>query len=425
MTREAFTRALYQGLGRTIAYAHTHDVTGFADLILDACLYNPIYDRQTGVDRAPYLAELIALSGAETYLRSSILAALADPGEEMDEELLFDLGLCFAQGGDVAARQALLARFLDNVSSGELTGYSQMIALDGDEGLRLAVEQIGAALLRAVEFDYTWLISRLLTDLDTAFADEPLVLNDPRVVACREATRLSPAKQAASERRQALRDSLPTLSYEELQGALTGNELPPSSLRRWAEHTTEDALRRAADALLASTEPNLLRRLLMIFDVRDFPDGHAPLLPLLDSAEPTLAFRAAHALARFRHPELRAQAERLIAHPDTLELGLILLVGNHEPGDYALLAALTAQYADDDDQLHAIVWRTHELFSLAPSPAATELLRELYELGPCAQCRRHVVEHLLALGALPTELAEECRFDASERVQALVGGQVA
>jgi hypothetical protein len=62
----------------------------------------------------------------------------------------------------------------------------------------------------------------------------------------------------------------------------------------------------------------MLRRLLTIFEVRDFPDGHAPLLPLLDSAEPTVAFRAAHALARFRHPELRAQAERLIAQPDTL-----------------------------------------------------------------------------------------------------------
>lgn len=400
-------------------------MTSFADLILDACLYNPIYDRQTGVDHASYLAELISFSGAEMHLRSSILAALADPGEEMDEELLFDLGLCFAQGGDVAARQALLARFLDNVSSGELTGYSQLIALDGDEGLRFAVEQIGAVLQRTVDFDDTWLLRRLLADLDKAFADEPLVLNDPRVVACREASRLASAEQAARERRQALRDSLPTLSYEELWGAVTGNELPPSGLRRWAEHATEGALRRAADALIASTETNVLRRLLTIFDVRDFPDGHAPLLPLLDSAEPHVAFRAAHAVARFRHAELRAQAERLIAQPDTLDLGLILLVGNHEPGDYLLLAALTAQYADDDDQLHAIVWRTHELFSLAPSPAAAALLQELYELGPCAQCRELVVEHLLALGALPTGLAEECRFDASEKVRALVGGHAA
>ena len=122
LPREQFARALYQGLGRPILYARTHDAAPFADLLLEACLVNPVYDRQTGVNRAAYLAELIAATGNAAFFRARILAALSDPDEEMDEELLFDLALHFAQGGDTAARRAMVARFLDNLSSGEPSG---------------------------------------------------------------------------------------------------------------------------------------------------------------------------------------------------------------------------------------------------------------------------------------------------------------
>jgi len=47
-------------------------------------------------------------------------------------------------------------------------------------------------------------------------------------------------------------------------------------------------------------------------------------------------------------------------------------------------------------------------------------LLTLYERGPCAQCRLKVVTHLVNLGALPAQLAEECRFDANADVRALV-----
>lgn len=429
LTREQFARALYQGLGRPILFARTHHATPFADLILDACLYNPIHDRQTGVDRAPYLVELMAATGNAAFFRARILAALADPTEEMDEELLFGLALHFAEGGDTAARRAMVTRFLDNLSSGEPTGADQLVALDGDAGLRWVAEQIGAALARGITFDESWPPWRLLDDLDKAFADDPAVLNDPRIVAFREAVRGDSDWQAervsGRERRRQLREEVATLSYPELRRAVESRQHSLIVVRRWAEQASEAMLRQAADDLLAIADPGLLWRLLAIFDVRDFPDGHAPLLPLLDHPEPLVARRAAHALARFRHPELRARAERLLAAADRLEPGLILLVGNHEPGDYALIADLVRRHADDDDALHAIAWWAHELFTRAPSPEAVELLLELYERGPCASCRKYVVEHLLALDALPAELAEECRFDANEDVRALVVGAAA
>lgn len=216
MTREQFARALYQGLGRPILYAHTHHTAPFADQIIQACLYNRIYDRQTDGGRAPYLTELLAATGNESSFRTPILAALADPDEDMDEELLFDLALHFARGGDAAARHAMLARFLDNVSSGDATGAHQIAELDGPTGLCFVVEQIGAALGRAVDFSDSWMPQDLLDDLETAFADQPAALSDARVSAFRSATLRTPAEQTAREeereRRRQLRAQLGELS---------------------------------------------------------------------------------------------------------------------------------------------------------------------------------------------------------------------
>jgi hypothetical protein len=119
--------------------------------------------------------------------------------------------------------------------------------------------------------------------------------------------------------------------------------------------------------LLAKTRPWLLQHLLFIFSERDFPDGHAPLLPLLEHVEPLIVFRTHLALGRFRHPDLRARALALLAHADTFEEGLILLVGNYEPGDYALLAAL-AEAQTDEEALHPLGWRAHELFARVLHP---------------------------------------------------------
>jgi hypothetical protein len=208
------------------------------------------------------------------------------------------------------------------------------------------------------------------------------------------------------------------LSYSELKAALEAKLLSVTSLTRWGQRAGDAELRQAANDLLAAPV-KFQERLLLLFDKRDFPGGHAPLLPFLDAPEHLLRLRAANALSRFCHPVLRARALELLAHGDTLEYGLALLVGNYAPGDYAMLAARLREPLDDE-ALHAFGFRVHEMFARNPAPEAAELLLSLYEQGPCAQCREKFVADLIALDALPSHLVEECRFDANEGVRALV-----
>jgi hypothetical protein len=55
---------------------------------------------------------------------------------------------------------------------------------------------------------------------------------------------------------------------------------------------------------------------------------------------------------------------------------------------------------------------------------AAEVLLYLYEHGPCASCRRRVVEHLLELELLPDWMRYECGFDSNPDIRALVRPQV-
>ncbi len=63
MTTELFAEWLFRGLGRPYLYLQSHDSTPYLDVLLHACLYNPVYDRQCEGSRANYLFGLISLTG--------------------------------------------------------------------------------------------------------------------------------------------------------------------------------------------------------------------------------------------------------------------------------------------------------------------------------------------------------------------------
>jgi len=63
MNTELFAEWLFRGLGRPYLYLQSHDSTPYLDVLLHACLYNPVYDRQCEGSRANYLFGLISLTG--------------------------------------------------------------------------------------------------------------------------------------------------------------------------------------------------------------------------------------------------------------------------------------------------------------------------------------------------------------------------
>lgn len=421
MNQEQFARALYQGLGRAILYAQNNSVDAYAETIITACLYNPVYDPLIDTDRAPYLAELIALTGAEALYRRAILEALGDPEEEMDERQLCDFAVIFARDGDAAARRALYARFADNASCGDTTGYRQIIALDGAEGVLHVVRTFGAALRRAVRFDDEWFPDHLLDDLQPLLDDAADA--DPDLAAFRQHVEAASARHAATEARQAQYRAwlgrLPTIPYAEVLQQSVAGHLSPGRRSRWGAAAPEAELLLAARDLLAATDSAEQLLLLPFFTTRPFPLDHRGLLPLLNSPHERVASFAATALGLIAHPAIRALALALVAAPGRRDHGLRLLAGNLVPADYVVLEALVIAETDDD-ALHNLTDCVRTSFERLPAPEAAGVLEQLYERGPCGLCRQDIVAALLALGPLPAFLAAECRYDADPALRELV-----
>lgn len=62
MDTEQFATYLFRGLGRAYLHLQQHDTAPYHAALLHACLYNPVYDRQSEGSRADYLFGLISLT---------------------------------------------------------------------------------------------------------------------------------------------------------------------------------------------------------------------------------------------------------------------------------------------------------------------------------------------------------------------------
>lgn len=107
MNEAEFVRSLFQGLGRPHCYFKQHKNFPYRDALLNACLYNPVYDHQIEGTRASYYWELLNITDSNTDIRPHILEALRNPMDEMAIEQLFGFALKYALSGDTVARQLM------------------------------------------------------------------------------------------------------------------------------------------------------------------------------------------------------------------------------------------------------------------------------------------------------------------------------
>lgn len=74
------------------------------------------------------------------------------------------------------------------------------------------------------------------------------------------------------------------------------------------------------------------------------------------------------------------------------------------------------------EHAHSLCWSLLDIVEGNASKALLPLLKWAYETNPCSKCRLRTVELLHDLGGLPSDMAQECRFDAVEEIQNLAKG---
>ncbi len=118
-------------------------------------------------------------------------------------------------------------------------------------------------------------------------------------------------------------------------------------------------------------------------------------------------------LEKVRHPAVRQFALDKIAKKDRAWRMADLLVNNYQDGDWAIWKTLAGDSYEDKNAVHSLGWGVRHMFDAHPSEDAEGALLNMYECGPCSQCRAAFVRDLHTLGKLPAWMREECRHDSS------------
>ncbi|HEX3051238.1 MAG TPA: hypothetical protein VHP83_11325, partial [Aggregatilineaceae bacterium] len=440
-----FKRILEIGLGRAILFLQTHDATPYREAILEACLHDTRYDGQAESRRATYLFDVIAQTGFQEFYREPILQALeiaSDPNT-YDSLQLNDLATNFADQGDQAARRLVYDQFVAHLTSddwGDVTRAHNLISLDGTDGFLFAVEQFGKRLPACSEQEPPYWFPSLEKNWD----DDERTYWDAAIQRAADNPHLAAYVAFEQERRAnqktktSRRKPLSFMSYDQLKPKIT-HRTTEYGLATWGERANEADLECAANDLLALAEQTdilLLRKYVCIFRERRFPLDPQKLIDLASQArhEPPsydeddrftpqsrLILTALNALGNVSHPEVRQLAFELVEGRQWIAHAAILLKSNWQNSDWSVLEALTQETFEPYDY-HGLGMDIRELFEAHPEPKAAQTLINLYEYGPCSECREHYVKALDSIQAVPEWMRAECRYDADHDLREWAAG---
>ena len=150
LTREQFADAFSKGLGRAMMHVKRYGLDGIADILLDACIHNKVYDTQCEENRAKWLFEMFKDSKEYVSFRNVLLKALESEEKGADLYLLCDLVKEIAKSGDTQAKKILKKCVLNFSQSPDKDGLGaeDLVEIYGDSAVLELSRIYGKRLLK-------------------------------------------------------------------------------------------------------------------------------------------------------------------------------------------------------------------------------------------------------------------------------------
>ena len=346
------------------------------------------------------------------------LESLKKSGDDWDAAQRFHFAACLAFDGNEDAKRAMYTHYNPGPRYGELIGVD-FLELDGIAGLLFVAEKIGALLQeKPNEVDHGYLLSRSLDTLGEQPTWDALRKAGATNLSIENYLRVSEESSRRPTGASSQQPDISSLSYEQLFSEWPGNK--PYLLWKWGEQASDRELDSAAKGLIAAKDSKHQLAHLRIFARRRFPLDVSVLVALVDVDEDRVGFAAMRALSHVVHHSVRAVAFRLIDSRATYRGEAIdVLLQNNQPGDHQIVLRWF-QEEQDPETLHSLGMGLLNFWKRHPAEGTeVEMLRSLYEQGPCSVCRERAVKRLLELGALSDELRAECAWDANNDIRDL------
>ncbi len=197
---------------------------------------------------------------------------------------------------------------------------------------------------------------------------------------------------------------------------------PPAYRQFFRKTATSDNIRAIAEAARQADNRETKIRLYELFSQIDYPDDPTELLALVKENDNHYLY---HALARIRHPDVRAYGIHLAENqnPSYIRYGTAIWTKNFdESTDNPRFRSFLETLPDDEDLRHNIAFIiSHHLYDrFYQDPRTYDHLFWVYNTTPCSCCRRAAVQILLDHGYLTPEIREQCRFDCDPQIRKIV-----
>jgi hypothetical protein len=364
------------------------------------------------------------LSANPSAIEDKILEALTQLGDDGESnQQVVDLAILIAKNGCVQAKHAILGLHLADPEENGRYGIpcsEAIINLDGLSGLHLVLKRFGNAILQDSELE--------ADDSILEFAQETLgpdvihntleewVKIDSSIAAFVESV------HQQEERSQARGKHLPLSDWTfEQMAAFVAKPKPVSGWHvasGWGKLTSEQNLQLAAQRLEIAKDDQEALPWLAVFRRREFPGSIETILEFARSENPALANYAIEALEHLKDPKVRDFALAYRGSSDQhFAFALEPLRRNYQSGDASFIFHVMQQITDDD-AFDGYARNVMDIFETNPTAEARAVLLDVYARLRCLHCRPRCVELLDAIGILPEAILEECRFDASPKIQA-------
>lgn len=417
----AFVTALRRGHGRALQQLEEYGAHGVEDAIVAACLSCVVFDPQSEASRAPWLCSLVELA----KLNESVVQLIEAADQELTSENHWDMEQrCavlkeLAVLGSANAKRVLYSSLARSSNTASVVGGDAIIALDGVDGLKHVARQLGRWLQEDPQF---WVDDYIIEQFDESAGDERglAILEGEAAVDSNIARYLAGTRATrASQSGFSSRSDMMALSGLEIVAKVENNPRDHCHwLRRWGAQAGSDERETVFAALLASGQPEHVKRLFRCFAKTGVPRFDHRLLPWLTHSDTQLRWVALRALAPVAHPELRQLAKRFIAEGNVAN-GVTLLVNNFEANDFSMCSDHLTKL-DNADAAHDLVGELLDLCEAHPGSEALDCLLYVYEHSPCSSFRTRAVKALRDTDIAPAWVLAEAAFDADPETRSLV-----
>ncbi|MBC5836252.1 hypothetical protein G6N05_15275 [Flavobacterium sp. F372] len=415
--RNQFLNSLKLGTGKTYLILKQNPSIDFSDLIVKGAVENFAYDAQSEGSRANYIFKLIQKSKKKEKITSTILTKLVSKKtDDYGLDQLCDLAVLFHKHGNLKAKDALYKRFEKNIIDGyEICGQSQMMKIDGINGVLKYAEIIGEILSKDVDdYEDSWRIDYFQKE------NKQIDVYKEIEKASKENIFIGIFYKSILEHNWKIprRKKIKRFTYEIVKEKIDSEKFFFISREKANELSVNEVEKLANEFLI---EKNITRKehYLSFFSKRKFPFDYQPILNIANSKSPKnsrLNEYAFECLQYFSAKEIRDIAiDKLKSEKNTTDY-LNLLVGNYEIGDYKILNNI-ADKSDDYDYIHSIVFGFLDIYKANKVKECKEPLEKIYHKMNCGLHRDDILEVLYENDVLCKEILTEMEFDSDEKVR--------